>query len=784
MLKNYFKIAYRNLKRRKGYALINIFGLAAGMAACLLIGLYVRYELSYDVFHEKAERIYRVDTVSQQTSKGFIFGDAWIEIETGPALKAGVPAIQKTVRIKTDGPQRLQQAGRTFIDLKGLYTSSHFFDVFSFTLVEGNQESLERPYTTVLTRSLAKKIFGNGEVVGQTVSAELYGRPTTLEVTGIVENVPSNSHFTFDFLVSLETLRGVVGGPNFYAKEVWTYVLLREGVDPASLETEMQKVVSNMPAGPNFSLALHPLTKLHLYYWAPRQGDPRYLYLFGAVAVVILLIACANYTNLATARSMQRAREVGVRKVVGAHRTQLAGQFLGESVFLSVLALPLAVLLLYLVLPIFNAVVGASIAIHLQGNLDTLFLLIGLAVAVGLAAGSYPALFLSRFRPVEVLRERLPSGWTGARLRKGLTIFQFTLSAALLFSMTVILQQLDYIQQKNLGFNEERVIALPLRSRALSEQAGALKQELLRLPHIQQATLASGLPGFRGFGGWSAIFPWKHQKMTLHRAIVDPAFIETLGMHLLAGRGFSAARPADSSAFVLNEAAAQALGGTSPEAAVGQSISFFGDTWRIIGVVENFYYQSLHHEIAPLALQLGSSHGTVALRIEAGHIAGTLERVQQTWEQFTEMPFAYQFLDERIDQLYQQERRTAKILGGFAGLALLLACLGLFALATYAVERRTKEIGIRKTFGASVPSIVALLSKDFLKLVLVAFVIAAPLAYFAMQRWLQDFAYHVSLGPGLFLLVGAGVLLVALLTVSYQAVKAALADPVDSLRYE
>jgi len=780
MLRSYLKTAFRNLQRRRGYALINIFGLAAGMAACLLIGLYMRHELSYDDFHEKADRIYRVDELSEQLP-GEGDPSLYVQSETAPKLKATIPQVERVVRL--DPLRSGIRSGETvFSDVRGMYAGGSFFTIFDFELLSGDPSALERPGTAFLTRPMAEKFFGDAEARGKTVSVEVRGRPTTLVVAGVMAEVPSNSHFTLDFLVSLQTLRTAISKENFRAKELWTYVLLQEGTETADVQASLAKVAGNIPTPPDYELLLQPLTELYLHHWTPRQGDPRYLYILGAVAAVILLIAGANYINLSTARSTQRAREVGIRKVVGAHRAQLAGQFLGESVLVSLLALPLALVLLRLALPFFNAVAGTGVTVGLAGNVDTLLLLAGLAAGIGLVAGVYPALFLSRFRPADVLRERLPSGWTGARLRKGLIVFQFALSATLLFSTAVIVQQLRFVQQKNLGFDEERVVTLPLQSQALDEQAPALKQELSRLPHVQQATLANGLPGREGFGG--SEFEWKGKTVSLSQLVVDPDFVETLRLHLVAGRGFSAARPADSSAYVLNEAAVEALGWTSPEEAVGENLSFFGDTWRIIGVVEDFHYESLHQEVAPLALKLGRYKNVAAVRIAGGHVSGTLDAMQETWGQFTEMPFAYQFLGERIDQLYQQEQRTAQVLSGFAGLALLLACLGLFALATYAVERRTKEISIRKAMGASVANIVALLSKDFLKLLALALVIAAPLAWFAMQRWLEGFAYHVSLGPGLFLLVGAGVLLVAFLTVSYQAVRAALANPAQHLREE
>lgn len=778
MLRSYYIIALRNLQRHKGYALVNVFGLAIGMAACLLISLYIRHELSYDNFHEKGARIYRVDEAHGRLSEG---ASAFVQTETAPRLMATIPEVQEAVRLS---PMRsgIRNDGKAFTDVQGMYAGGELFRVFDFGLLSGDAKALQRPNTAILTLPMAEKLFGNEDALGQTVSVEVRGRPTTLEVAGITQRVPPNSHFAFDFLISMETLRSVIGYEHFRAHEVWTYVLLREGATPAVTEANLQKVAGNIPSPPGYRLHLRPLSDLYLYYWTPREGDPRYLYLFSVVAAVILLIAGTNYTGMAMARATQRAREIGIRKALGAEQSQLAGQFLGESLLLSLLSLPLALGLVYLALPPFNTAAGTEITFALAGSASTLLLLVGLGVFVGLAAGGYPAVFLSRFRPANVLRGRLPLGWTGARLRKGLAVLQFALAAILLFSTAVIVHQLRYIQHKNLGFDAERVVVLSLQNNTLIEQAEVLKQELLRLPHIRKVALASGLPGGMGFS--SSEFSWSGKTVNLTHLVADSDLIATLDLELVAGRGLSAARLADSSALVLNKEATRALGWASPEAAVDQSFSFFGHTWRVVGVVEDFHYESLHREIAPLALQFGPQKDAVAVRIEGGHVASALGRVRETWGRFTEMPFAYRFLDDQINQLYRQEQQTARVMGGFAGLALLLACMGLLALAAYTVERRTKEISIRKTMGASAASIVALLSKDVFKLLCFAFLIAIPVAYLAMRQWLAGFAYRIGLGPAPFLLIGVLVLSVALLTVSFHALRAALANPVENLRSE
>lgn len=789
MLRSYLTVALRTLRRNLGYTAINLVGLAVGLAACILIGLYARFELSYDTFHEKSDRIYRVDEVTER----FPDGNPYLEMETGPALTRAIPDIEHAVRFLPDGPAWMQGGDDVAEKLSGVYAGPAFFEIFSFDLVAGTDSTaLRRPNTIVLTESLATRLFGREEPVGKTVTIEIGGTTVPVEVTGVAEDVPANSHLTFDYLLSLETLRGALGKRHFGAREVWTYVLLEKGVSPSQIETPLQKVAQNYAYGEGpYRLTPRPLETLYFQHWTSRSGDVRYLYILGAIALAILAIACANYMNLATARATRRIREVGVRKTLGAHRTQLAGQFLGETLLLSLLALPLALGLLWALLPTFNRLADAGIQVQIGKTPGLLVGAMGATVAVGLVAGSYPALFLSRFQPVEILRERLQLWGGGAYLRKALIVVQFALSAALIFSTVVILRQLHYVQHKKLGFDQERVVTIPLKDRSLRRQANALKQEVLRQPTIQHATLANGVLS-ESFAGSASLIPWQGKEITLNRESVDDSFLETMDLTLLAGRNFTTEEievgrtekgRSGPIPIILNETAIEAFGWTSPKEAVGRVIEQFKSK-KVIGVVEDFHYKSLHHRIEPLALEPGGSFTLVA-RLAPGTVAEALDGLRATSEDFAQtLPFESHFLDDQLDQLYRQERRTATIIGGFAGLAIVLACLGLLGLAAYEVERRTKEIGIRKTLGATATNIVTLLSKEFLLLVGIACAIAVPVAYVGMSRWLRDFAYRVDVSPWLFVGVSALAVAIALATISVQALRAARTDPATTLRDE
>ncbi len=780
MLRSYLTTALRALRRRKGYALLNVSGLALGLAACLLIGLYVQDELSYDAFHEKAERTYRV-------LREFDLPDLQTTIEVtpsalAPALKEGVPAVETAVRTGRSSPV-VQRGTQRFVEPDFLWADEGFFDVFSFPLTEG-EAALGRPGTLVISETMARKYFAGETPVGQTLRVG----ERELEVTGVMADVPESSSLRFGLVGSLATLDVESNwGLNNYA----TYVLLREGTSKAEATPQVAEVVNATVEGTtrsDFIPHLQPLTGIHLGQGVPVEiasaGNPLYVWLFAALAVFIVLLACINFMNLATARSAERTGEVGMRKALGAGRGQLAAQFLGESVLMTLLALVLALGLARLALPFLNALAGKSLAFSTLYVGPQVLVVVGLALAVGLVAGSYPALVLSGFEPTRALRGAR-SGTGGKRLRQGLVVFQFAISIALLIGTAVVFQQLQFMRSAGLGFEEENVVVIE-RTDRLAGQTEAFKSEVVRLPGVERAATGYSVPGsFFINTMWQEPPADPDKEMhNMNYSFVGWGYVETLGIEMAAGRPFSQARGTDSTATVLNEAAARDFGWT-PEEAIGKKITNGGPELTVIGVAEDFHYESLHAEVYPLALfaPLRAQQYT-AVRVEPDDVAGTLGALRSTWRRFSDLPFEYAFLADDLAAQYRAEDRLAKVFGTFAGLAVLIACLGLFGLAAYTAQRRTKEIGVRKALGASVASIVALLSKDFLKLVALAFVVAVPVAYLGVRWWLTGFAYRVTPGVWTFLLAGALAALIAALTISYQSVKAARTNPTEALRYE
>ena len=792
MLKNYLKITVRQLKRQPLYTTINVLGLAVGMACCLLIGLYVQDELSYDRFHEKANRIYKVQLRADFSN---------YQIMTDPPATMAAKLLETVSDV--EGAVRVHVPGRVVVNTKQdpvyeeglLFTEPTFFDLFDFPLLRGDPASaLARPGTMLITPALAHKHFGESDPVGQTlnlyVPSDAYsneGQEWSFEVTGVLHPPPPNSSFQFQMLASLATLATPATGAGKTATPSFeTYLLVQDHASLPDLKTAVNPLLEDLPYASMAKLEaqFEPLTSLHMRGTSTQRttqfsGNRRYVSLFSVVALLILLVGCVNFTSLATARSLRRAREVGIRKVVGAQHGQLIRQFLGEALLLTFLAGLIAVVLVELALPLFNDLVTKQLDASYFGRNTLLPWLAVLLLVVSGLAGSYPAFVLSRFRPTAIFKGSGPSGTSGARLRQALVVFQFTISIALIVAVLVVRAQLDYIQTKNLGLNPDQIVALKPQMGSTYE---AFKQELLKLPGVTHVTFAS-LPGGIGM---QATPEGSEEPRVLSTQLVDPDFIEALGLRLVAGQDFAALPPSEASRVVLiNETAAKELGWTDP---LGKTLTLHADTpHRVTGVVADFHSYSLRQEIRPSMILLGADpqFQSVLVRLRAEDMPKTLQDLRGIWVQFVpEHPFEYTFLDEQFAELYRTEQRLGQLFGVFSLLAVLIACLGLFGLATYVAEQRTKEVGIRKVLGASVPSIVALLSKNFLTLVALAFILALPVAYFAMQRWLDDFAYRVDISWRIFLMAGLAALGVALATVSYQAIKAALADPVKSLRYE
>ena len=807
MLRNYLTIALRTLRRNAGYTAINLIGLAVGLAACLLIGLYVRHELSYDTFHEKSDRIYRVVQHAQrgEESRSRLIHSARL----APAIDANLPSVEQAVRISQRwGEEILVKRGEhTFYEGNFYLADSTFFDVFGFSLRRGNPETaLTEPFSVVLTERMAEKYFGKTNPIGKTIRAEGYGQMHELTVTGVAENPPSTTHLPFDFLVSFNTLRQTMPDPedldSWRHTAHYTYLLLEEEAQPAALERTLPKFVFRQQGrsleeleekGGSLSHELQPITDIHLHSHYDREltanSDIRYVYLFVTLALLILGLACVNYVNLATAQATRRAREVGVRKTVGAHRRQLVRQYLGESALLCAVALVGALVLARLALPVFNDLVGVQLGAHFFGP-TTLLLVLGLGFVVAVGAGAYPAFYLSAFQPVEVIEGQIGTGSGRTPLRKGLVVLQFAVAVGLIAGTLLIRQQLQHMQTKELGLNEERVVVVHARD-AMHQNYQAFKQELLQQASIEGVTASSvSLPTTRNLE--SSLIPegvdpeqWQVENSPpMNRLQVGSDFEEVMEIPLLAGRGLSrAADSADVTPVLINETAVQALGWEEP---VGKTFQCcFRPTPRVVGVVEDFHYQTLRQQIQPVVIMENTySPSHVLVRVQAGALSGALDAIRAQWQQVSDAPFEYSFLDQRFEQVYRAERRMARSFTIFAGLAIFIACLGLLGLAAYAAKQREKEIGIRKTLGATATNIVALLSKEFLLLVGIACVIAAPVAYVGMERWLRDFAYRVDVSPWLF--VGASVLaaLIAFLTISYQALRAARTDPATTLRDE
>jgi len=824
MLFSYLTIALRSLRRRPGYTALNLIGLAVGMACCLLIGLYVQNELSYDTFHPKHERIVRL---AQQTEAGGIadIGDAAI-----PILQDQIPQVERVVRIMQRSLQTTIQDGdseRPFEEQAVIAVDSTFFEVFSgFQLRSGDPATaLRRPGTAVVTPEAARRYFGDADPMERTI--RLPDQDQTLTVTGVLEPVPANSHVQFGVVTNIRTL---VANPigSFWVPRAWTYALLKPGTDRAAAEQQVRDAIAEErrpEVAAKYTPILQPLTSLHLSSTLsnepPGQGSMTQVTVFSTIALFVLLIAAVNFVNLATARSAERATEVGVRKSIGAQQGQLVRQFLGEAVLLSIGGGVLAVFLTQMTLPVLTGILGKELAVGIWTN-AWLWAGVGLVILVaGVGAGSYPAFVLSRFQPASVLKNAGQRGWgRGGMLRKGLVVAQFAISVTLIVGTTVAYIQLDYLRTARLGFDQEQVVVLDAEG-----DYETLKRELQARQEVERVTAASVTPGLSRGGGYryevdGARPEDSEDRLNIQR--VDFGFFETMGVDVIEGRAMSVERRSDlgvayppddthyapyyrDRAVVVNRATLNKFGWT-PAEAIGRSIRLYileNNTiyqdieGEVVGVVENYHTTSLREPIPPVAYvptlvpsPEGESAGhqgvrTVLARVQPGDAAGAMAVLRGVWtEVVPDEPFDATFLDDRLQQQYEGERKLGQIVGIFSVLAILVACLGLFGLATYTARQRTKEIGIRKAVGASVSSIVGLLSKDFLKLVAVAVAVGTPAAYVAVDRWLSDFAYRVDLGPGPFLLAAAVAFAIAALTVSYHAVRTAHTDPARALRSE
>jgi putative ABC transport system permease protein len=809
MIKNYFTIAWRNLLKNKIYSVLNIAGLAIGLASFLLITVYMLDEISYDRYNEKADRIYRINSDIKLGG-----GELHLPVTSdmmGQLLIKDYPSIEQYTRIYASSGSKLIKKNNVFINEDNVaHVDSTFFDVFTLPSISGNtRTALFEPNTVVVTESTAMKYFGKTDVLGKTIEVQGDKNPY-YKITAVIRDIPSNSHFHFDFMFSMKNAHydwGQLTSHNFH-----TYLLLKKGTDYKALEKNFDQYIDKyvLPsvrqfikvnsmeefkkAGNLLEYSLTPLTKIHLYsdrsFELSPSGNIQYVYIFGAVALFILLIACINFMNLTTARSANRAKEVGIRKVLGTERRFLIFQFLTESTLMAILSLVLAIVIAYLVLPLFNDVANKSMKLHSLYSVRVLPLLISLPLVVGLLAGSYPAFFLSAFRPIEVLKGKLKLGSNSSSLRSMLVVFQFVTSIILIVGTLVIYKQLNYIQSRDLGYNKQQVLTIE-NTHVLGDQAKAFKNNILQMNGVNSGTLSSFLPVSNSSRNDNTYF--KNPTLDIKESLdmqawrIDYDYFKTLGMKIIKGRGFSPDFGGDSTAVVINETTAQLLGYQNP---IGEKIYQNDDqnklvSFTIIGVVKNFNYESLKQGIGPLSFFLGNRSSMASFKVNTNDIASLINKIEKLWKQMSPtMPFHYSFLDESFNEMYASEQRVGKIAIIFSTLAILIACLGLFGLATFIAEQRTREIGIRKVLGASVQGIIGLLSKDFLKLVTISFIIAAPISWWIMNHWLDDFVYRIRVEWWIIGIAGLFALLIALGTVSFQAVKSAIANPVKSLKTE
>jgi putative ABC transport system permease protein len=789
LLWNYWKIALRKIRRHKGYSFINIVGLSIGMACCILILTWIRDELSYDRFHNNAGQICRIVTVDH--SGGNITKASGSPSLIGPTLVEKYPEFIEFARVQSGWSGYFLHYGeKNFMEMKLATVDPSFFEIFQYSFIQGDpQAALKDQQSIILTESLAKKCFGDEDPMGKVLQIS----STDFKVTGVMEDIPRNSHLQFDYVfpaINMTKFRESKFDTWDY-DQFSTYLLVKKNTEFKTLSKKISGIVKEHLPESKIEVFLQPISAVHLHStdinsWEavyPNPGNITYVYIFALIAACILLIACINFMNMATARSSTRAREVGMRKVSGARRIDLVKQFIGESIFLSLLSLGFGILLVEIMLPAFNRLSGKELSLQYTESALLWIILLGIAVFTGLASGSYPALFLSGFQPSKVLKASAHlTSQGGGLLRKILVVGQFAFTILLIIGTIVIYSQLHFIQNKDLGYETDNIFTVASYGQ-FGRNYEAAKHELLQNPNIQSVCRAfPPSPGFRGTEDvdWDGKNPTA--EFMIFSDIGDYDFLKTFGIRMAEGRFYSREFPTDKDNFVVNETAIKKMGLEDP---IGKRFTLGKKTGTIIGVVKDYHGGSLHNPIQPKVITLGDRGFFVCVKFSQGNVSEMIAFLKEKWEKFVPgYPFRYGFLDESIAEAYESERKIGKIFQYFTGLAILIACLGLFGLASFTAEQRTKEIGIRKILGAKVSGIVLLLSKEFAKWILVANLISWPVAYFLTKKWLQSFAYKMDLGWGIFLVSAVLALAIAIMTVSYQAIRAATANPVTSLRYE
>ncbi len=794
MLRNYFKIAWRNFIKNGAYSFINLSGLTIGLTCFILIALYIQYELSYDLQHKNVDNIYRI--VQQQKGNEYQGSDMMVPtpLPLGKSLKEDFPEVLAITNLNVWGALLIKD--KESFPQRGLLSDKHIFDVFTIPVIEGEgKEALDDPNSILLTASLAKKIFGDISPIGQTL---VYNSTETVEVKGLIADPPKNQHFSYDYIVSAKIwpqYEHDVGRWN--SNNYRTYMVLAEGTDINAFEEKM-KVYENITKPiyqqSNFEFfpeyKLQPLKSIHLYsninHEIEANGDIKYVYLFAFIGFIILILASINYTNLTTARSLQRVKEIGVSKVMGASKLQLIGQFLGEAIMFTVISFIIALVLVLLVLPTYNELIGKNISFSIFNNSELILAMFSIAIVVGVLSGLYPALFLSKLNPGNALKNNIlkgPQRVTG--VRNVLVTGQFVVAITLAIGSIIIYQQLHFIQHKHLGFNKDRVVHVGYGSKEIYENESVIRSELLSHPKIQKVAFSNRLPF--GINSYGNIDRWEgnpgNKQLNLYRSYVDYDFIDLFEMELLEGRNFSPKFPTDTlEAYILNESAVKALGW---ETAVGKSF----DEGRVIGVIKDFHSQTFDQKIEPLFMAMrrpyNRHYGQAIVKINGDDFLETKAFIEKTMKSVVPLaPYEAKFVNESYNVQYKTEQKLGQAFNLFTLLALFIASMGLFGLVSFTVIQRTKEIGIRKVLGASITRIVGLLSVDFIKLVLLALIISIPIAYYVMNKWLMNFAYKIDVNWWVFIIVGIIVIVIAFVTISFQSIKAAIVNPIKSLKTE
>ena len=809
MIRNYLKIAVRNLMKHKFISAINLFGLTVGLTCCLLILTYILHELSYDRYHKNADNIYRVHRTFINPENGDInLRLGAVAPPFAPLLQNDFKEIKRYTRFLSNGNTAFRYEEKRFNEQDAYFADEHLFDVFDVEVTKGNPaKALTDPYTVMLSEKVAKKYFGNEDPLNKVVRLD---NQLDVKVTGVYKSFPTNSHIHPEIMISFNTLKDttVYGEEqlrtNWGNNSFFTYLVLPGQYDAKKLEAQLPAFLNRhiKSEGDKYkvsqwtSLHLKKLTDIHLRSHTDSEveenGDIERVYIFSAIALFVLLIACINYMNLSTARSILRAKEIGVRKSIGAHRSELIAQFLSESVLVSWIAILLAVLLTWMALPWLNKLSELELSITSLLRWEILLPLFVVPFVVGIASGIYPAVFLSSFQPVKVLKGIVKADGGSISMRKALVVVQFSISIILIISTVIVFEQLRYMQKKSLGFDRDHIITFNYTT-GLTDRYDAFRNELKANSSVKEVARSSRIPTGRLLDAMGAQIKrgdsLAPSSADIKMVRADDGFISVYGVRMVAGRNLLRENGLrDTTTFLVNEAAVKALGISSPEEAIGKEFNYGGRNGQLVGVFNDFHFESMHQRILPIVVFMPvnqNGYGRVSVKVAGNNLSAAMAHIESVWKKFVpEIPYEYTFMDENFDQLYEAEQRQGNIFTLFAFIAIFIACLGLFGLSAFSISQRIKEIGIRKVLGANTGSIVSLLSKDFLKLVLVAAVIAFPAAWYAMNKWLQDFAYRIDVPWWVFLMAGAVAAIVAFITISFQAIKAAVANPVKNLRTE